>query len=296
MKLLTVPLSALLALAAWASADEVLRISEFMANNNGPLLDEDGEASDWIEIHNAGTNTVNLDGWFLTDKSSELDQWQFPATNLAANAYMVVFASDKNHRVPGQPLHTNFKLNDGGEYLALVKPDRSTIAFAYAPNFPGQVPGVSYGIPVEQTATTLLSNGAPAKLLIPANDALGVSSTQLGRMSSRESASRRTGKARSFRCRSLIPSPSSPAHRARTTGTMVTGTARRIAMVSMPMTSFSRSPTTAALTARTISGPDRYGIGLGATRPSPRCGTRAAIRPAATVSRVARTTGPPAAT
>ena len=43
---------------------DLLRISEFAAVNDGPLLDEDGEKSDWIEINNAGTNTVNLGGGF----------------------------------------------------------------------------------------------------------------------------------------------------------------------------------------------------------------------------------------
>ena len=39
---------------------DLLRISEFAAVNDGPLADEDGNFSDWIELHNAGTNTVNL--------------------------------------------------------------------------------------------------------------------------------------------------------------------------------------------------------------------------------------------
>src|SRR5262245_45842235 len=90
------------------AADNVL-ITEFMAVNDGVLRDEDGDAEDWIEIHNAGTNTVNLLGWFLTDKVSQLNQWSFPSTNLPPNGYMIVWASSKNRRVPGAPLHTNFR-------------------------------------------------------------------------------------------------------------------------------------------------------------------------------------------
>src|SRR5688572_6713492 len=102
---------------------ESVRITEFMAVNNGPLTDEDGEFSDWIEIHNEGTNVVNLDGWRLADKFPSTNPWRFPATNLPPNAYLIVFASDKNRRVPGAPLHTDFKLSGDGEYLALIKPD-----------------------------------------------------------------------------------------------------------------------------------------------------------------------------
>src|SRR5262245_54918855 len=76
-------------------ADPV-QISEFMAVNDRTLPDEDGDFPDWIEIHNSGASVVNLEGWFLTDRADNLREWSFPATNLAPNAYLVVFASGKN--------------------------------------------------------------------------------------------------------------------------------------------------------------------------------------------------------
>jgi len=42
-------------------------ITEFMADNDGTLLDGDGNSSDWIEIHNHGAQTADLAGWSLTD-------------------------------------------------------------------------------------------------------------------------------------------------------------------------------------------------------------------------------------
>ncbi|HXJ55586.1 MAG TPA: lamin tail domain-containing protein [Verrucomicrobiae bacterium] len=165
---------------AWAvpgQTAELVTITEFMAVNNGPLADEDGDFSDWIELHNGGTAPVNLDGWYLTDRASDLRQWRLPATNILANDYLIVFASGKNRRVPGAPLHTNFKLSSDGEYLALVRPDGTTIASAYGPAFPVQVGGVSYGQALQETATTLLTSGAPARFSVPANGLLGNSWT-----------------------------------------------------------------------------------------------------------------------
>src|ERR1041384_311957 len=75
-----------------------VRINEFMASNTRTLADEDGSFEDWIEIHNKGTNTVNLAGWYLTDDALNLAKWEFPWTNLAANGYLVVFASNKDRR------------------------------------------------------------------------------------------------------------------------------------------------------------------------------------------------------
>ena len=122
-------------------AADTLLITEFLAANSGPLADEDGDFSDWIEIHNGGTNTVNLNGWFLTDKATQLDQWSFPATNLAPNTYLIVFASGKDRRTPGAPLHTGFKLSSGGEYLALIRPDGTNITSEFGPRFPRQATG-----------------------------------------------------------------------------------------------------------------------------------------------------------
>ncbi|NQU23165.1 MAG: lamin tail domain-containing protein, partial [Candidatus Nealsonbacteria bacterium] len=53
-------------------------ISEFMAVNNHTLADEDGDFSDWIEIHNPAATPIDLDGWYLTDKADNLTKWQFP--------------------------------------------------------------------------------------------------------------------------------------------------------------------------------------------------------------------------
>src|SRR5690349_6233790 len=89
-----------------------LVISEFMAsptNAAGNIQDKDGEYSDWIEVHNTTAAPINLAGWSLTDNSGDLDQWVFPSQTLAANGYLVVFASGKDLRTAGQELHTNFK-------------------------------------------------------------------------------------------------------------------------------------------------------------------------------------------
>jgi hypothetical protein len=121
-------------------------ISEFMALNDTTLADDDGDYSDWIEVHNPTDAAVDLGGWYLTDTPDNLDKWPFPEVTLAAGDYLVVFASAKDRRDPQQTLHTSFQLEMHGEYLALVQPDGVTISHAFAPGFPGQAEDVSYGI------------------------------------------------------------------------------------------------------------------------------------------------------
>jgi hypothetical protein len=123
-------------------------ISEFLAANSTGLRDAavQGESADWIEIHNPNTlYALDLGGYQLTDDVTRPAKWTFPATILAPGAYLVVFASEKDRRISGQPLHANFKLAEIGEYLALVKPDGATIVQEFAPAYPNQQPDISYG-------------------------------------------------------------------------------------------------------------------------------------------------------
>jgi hypothetical protein len=148
-------------------------ISEFLAANSGGLADEDGAFEDWIELHNAGTNGVNLLDWALTDDPLALTKWRFPATTLEAGAYLVVFASGKSRRTPGAPLHTNFRMSSGGEYLALIAPDGATIASEFNPFFPPQVGNVSYGVDSGFRLIVFLPANRAGRVLVPVNGADG---------------------------------------------------------------------------------------------------------------------------
>ena len=145
-------------------------ISEFMALNNTTLADEDGTYSDWIELYNSSTNTANLGGWYLTGNSNNLIKWQFPSTNLGPHQFLVVFASDKDRRIPGAPLHTDFKLGGSGEYLALVMPDGVTKASEFAPTYPQQYADISYGYVMTGAVTTIVAPDAAARALVPSTD------------------------------------------------------------------------------------------------------------------------------
>ncbi len=98
-----------------------LIISEFLAKNRAGLVDEDGDYSDWIEIYNPGLQPINLTGWSLTDDPNQPEKWTFPNRTLAGQAYIVIFASGKNRKSdePEADLHTNFKLNQAGDFLGL---------------------------------------------------------------------------------------------------------------------------------------------------------------------------------
>ena len=146
-------------------------ISEFMADNNSALYDEDGASSDWIELYNPDSNAVDLGGYFLTNDPAERTGWEIPTpTILPAGGSVIIFASDKDRKV-GE-LHANFRLSKAaGGYLALVDPDGQTIVQEYA-GYPGQFEDVSYGLAQTGATSTeiLIPENSACTVLVPTSD------------------------------------------------------------------------------------------------------------------------------
>ncbi|MDB4434061.1 lamin tail domain-containing protein [Akkermansiaceae bacterium] len=122
-----------------------LVLNEILTNNQSGLEDGNGKKSDWIEIFNPNSQTINLEGFYLTDDSTIPTKWIFPAINIGSNGYLVVFASGDNAPDADANLHTNFRLTNSGEYLALVSPNGNTIEDVFSPTYPEQFGDISYG-------------------------------------------------------------------------------------------------------------------------------------------------------
>ena len=90
--------------AAQAGTGGSVIISELMEKNRAVLRDEDGDFSDWIELHNVSGKPVSLGGWRISDKSGE-PGWAFPEVTIEPGEYLLVFASGKDKS--GSELHTS---------------------------------------------------------------------------------------------------------------------------------------------------------------------------------------------
>ncbi len=150
-----------------ASAELIL--TEFMAANRGAVTALDGTTPDWIEIYNAGSTAIDLEGYTLTNDPSDLTQWRFPERVLAPREYLVVFASGEDRREPGAEWHADFKLPREAGYVALVHPDGKTVITEY--HYPEQIEDVSYGLAQQgDTETlTLLEERVPCRFIVPDN-------------------------------------------------------------------------------------------------------------------------------
>lgn len=120
-----------------------VRINEFLAKNNACYTDSFGFISDWIEIYNNSNVTENLDNYFLSDCSTNITRWQFPAgTTIEPYGYLVVSAAGiKSNGF----LITDFSLDGGGERIFLSKIEGSSTNIVDGIYFKKQTADVSYG-------------------------------------------------------------------------------------------------------------------------------------------------------
>lgn len=92
-------------------------INEIQTSNTKTFFDENYEYDDWIEIYNAGSSSVNLNGYGLSDDSLKPYKFIFPDYTLAAGAYVTVFAADTNV-TQFSHWETAVKANDTWKYRA----------------------------------------------------------------------------------------------------------------------------------------------------------------------------------
>jgi len=131
----------------WLKRGIPLRINEFMASNNSVYEDPDnpGAYSDWIEIYNAGDETIDMSGMYVTDNLNNPTQWQIPSgVSLASGAYIVILADLLDYQ--GTALHTNFKLGAGGEQIGLFHSNGTTEIDSVDFDQIEQYTDISYGL------------------------------------------------------------------------------------------------------------------------------------------------------
>ncbi len=127
-------------------------ISEFLAENDSGLRDEDRDQPDWIELLNPTSQVIDLSGWALSDDPLLPQKWVIPAgTTLAAGELLTIFASGKN-RTATLPLHTNFRLSNAANgHLQLTRANGS-VASQFT-GYPSQRADRSYGVYGDHTLT-----------------------------------------------------------------------------------------------------------------------------------------------
>ena len=115
-------------------------INEILASNTNGATDENGQYEDWVELYNKTAQAQNLFGLYLTDKASNPDKWEFPnGTFIPASGFLIVWADEDSSQ---GPLHANFKLSAGGEFVMLS--NGASVVYDSI-SFGPQQPDISFG-------------------------------------------------------------------------------------------------------------------------------------------------------
>jgi len=109
-----------------------LFINEFMASNVAAFADKHGNYGDWVEIYNAGTNEIDLGGYYLTDShyaDGDSAWYLIPATapdstTVPAGGYLIFwFDSSPQSGVR----HVNQSLSKKGDAIYLIDAQQSIV-------------------------------------------------------------------------------------------------------------------------------------------------------------------------
>ena len=118
-----------------------LFINEFMANNNAAVAGPNGTYPDWIELYNAGNETIDLGGMYLTDDLADSTKRRFPnETLIEPEGYLIIWADNSSDK---SSLHAGFSLNANGEEVGLFASDGVTLIDSVV--YTKQLGDVSYG-------------------------------------------------------------------------------------------------------------------------------------------------------
>ena len=84
-------------------------INEYSASNLESTPDNYSKYEDWIELHNSGSSSVNIGGYYLSDRISSTTKWKIPSgVSISAGGYLVFWVSGRDEFTGGQH-HTSFK-------------------------------------------------------------------------------------------------------------------------------------------------------------------------------------------
>ena len=99
-----------------------LWLNEVQPENRTGLTDALGHRGPWLELYNAGSSLLSLEGLYLSDNYTNLTQWAFPAgAAMQPGEFKVVFADGAvGESTPGEP-HTSFALRPGSGSVVLSR-------------------------------------------------------------------------------------------------------------------------------------------------------------------------------
>ena len=91
-------------------------INEITPSNNGSFTDEYKSNPDWVELYNAGTSAVNINGYGFSDNITIPLKWTFPDITIQSHGYLIVVTDDTSKKQTTHHWECAAKANDTWKY------------------------------------------------------------------------------------------------------------------------------------------------------------------------------------
>lgn len=104
-------------------------ISEVMAGSGYAIIDGEGRPSDWVELLNTGSETVKLDGAFLSDDPEDRTKWTIPSLTIEPGQRVLIRCAGS----VAAPNEANFALSRDGGAVILTGEFGNTISMVEYP-------------------------------------------------------------------------------------------------------------------------------------------------------------------
>ena len=104
-----------------------VRLNEIMTANDSAFYTADGETSDWIEVMNTSSSTIDIAGYMIAKTQADKSRFTFPKTVLAPGESALVFCDKQARATSGYEYHAPFSLSRSGDTLMLFNPSGTAI-------------------------------------------------------------------------------------------------------------------------------------------------------------------------
>lgn len=103
---------------------ESVLINEVQTINVSTQQDNYGEFPSWVELYNPNPDTLNIEGWYVSNDPGDVNYFRFPydndSTKISPHGFMLLWGDGQTQQ---GIRHLNFTLNANGECFILSKPN-----------------------------------------------------------------------------------------------------------------------------------------------------------------------------
>lgn len=122
-------------------------IDEVMANNKTFIKSNTGKYSDWFELYNKGTDSVDIAGWMISDDPGNPSRYVIPSgmsdsTIIYPHGFMVLWADGG---ISAGIRHLPFKLKKKREILAIYSLQQGNPVCIDSIRYQSMRPDISFG-------------------------------------------------------------------------------------------------------------------------------------------------------